>query len=130
MLERDTWRTRAAAEAAVHSRVGARAAFAAGLFWCEDPREARQNLLAAGKSSKLTLSSPSQHSGLRLGATCEFVSCPMEHELLRRGARLNRSTGARLAGLAQVLSQITKAKRKVPTAAQRQEVAEGPVQRL
>ena len=32
-----------------------------GLFWCEDLREARRQLMAAGESPKVTISSPAQY---------------------------------------------------------------------
>ena len=37
-----------------------------GLFWCEDLREARRQLMAAGESPKVAISSPAQYCGLRL----------------------------------------------------------------
>ena len=91
-----------------------------GLFWCEDLREARRDLMAAGESPKVTLSSPSQYSGLRL--RCGVRIRELQHELLRRWCEgLGQEyRGQRLAGL--VFLKLLKAKREVPTAAQRQEV--------
>ena len=37
-----------------------------GLFWCEDLREARRQLMAVGESPKVAISSPAQYCGLRL----------------------------------------------------------------
>ena len=34
-----------------------------GLFWCEDLREARRQLMAAGESPKVAMSSPAQYTG-------------------------------------------------------------------
>ena len=60
-----------------------------GLFWCENLREARRQLMAVGESPKVAISSPAQCCGLRLrperatgGARC----CG--------GGRSTRSTGA------------------------------------
>ena len=35
-----------------------------GLFWCEDLRKARRQLMAAGESLKVAISSPAQYCGL------------------------------------------------------------------
>ena len=50
-----------------------------GLFWCEDLREARRQLMAAGESPKVAISSPAQYCGLRL----------------RRGTRIRERAGDR-----------------------------------
>ena len=81
--------------------------------------------MAAGESPKVTLSSPSQYSGLRLRCGMRIRELPEEHELLRRWCEgLDQEyRGQRLAGLAhEVFLKLLKAKREVPTAAQRQEV--------
>ena len=58
-------------------------------------REARRDLMAAGESPKVTLSSPSQYSGLRLRCGMRIRELPEEHELLRRWCGgWTRSTGA------------------------------------
>ena len=81
--------------------------------------------MAAGESPKVTLSSPSQYSGLRLRCGMRIRELPEEYELLRRWCEgLDQEyRGQRLAGLAhEVFLKLLKAKREVPTAAQRQEV--------
>ena len=79
--------------------------------------------MAAGESPKVTLSSPSQYSGLRLRCGMRIRELPEEHELLRRWCEgLDQEyRGQRLArrGLS---PKLLKAKREVPRAAQRQEV--------
>ena len=68
---------RGEADPAAHPRVQP------GLFWCEDLREARRQLMAAGESPKVAMSSPAQYCGLRL------------RRGTRGGARRStRSTGA------------------------------------
>ena len=55
-----------------------------GLFWCEELREARRQLMAVGESPKVAISSPAQYCGLRLRRGTRI-----------RGARRStRSTGA------------------------------------
>ena len=73
VLERDAWRTLYRGEARQElppivewKRFDPALPLEPGLFWCEDLREARRDLMAAGESPKVTLSSPSQYSGLRL----------------------------------------------------------------
>ena len=75
-----------------------------GLFWCEDLREARRQLMVAGESPKVAISSPAQYCGLRLST------------------RPNQEyRGQRLAGLAhEIFLKLLKAKREVPGAAERQ----------
>ena len=73
-----------------------------GLFWCEDLREARRQLMAAGESPKVAISSPAQYCGLRLRRGARIQELPEEHEVLRRWCEaLNQEyRGQRLAGLA------------------------------
>ena len=132
VLERDAWRTLYRGEARQElppivewKRFDPALPLEPGLFWCEDLREARRDLMAAGESPKVTLSSPSQYSGLRLRCGMRIRELPEEHELLRRWCEgLDQEyRGQRLAGLAhEVFLKLLKAKREVPTAAQRQEV--------
>ena len=49
-----------------------------GLFWCEDLREVRRDLMAAGESPKVTFSSPSQYSGLRLRRGLKLLKAKRE----------------------------------------------------
>ena len=84
-----------------------------GLFCCEDLREARRQLMAAGESPKVTISS--RRRRLRWGTRIR--------ELLRRWCEaLNQEyRGQRLAGLAhEIFLKLLKAKREVPGAAERQ----------
>ena len=55
-----------------------------GLFCCEDLREARRQLMAAGESPKVAISSPAQYCGLRLRRGTRIRELPEEHEVLRR----------------------------------------------
>ena len=64
-----------------------------GLFWCEDLREARRQLMAAGESPKVAISSPAQYCGLRLRRGTRIRELPEEHEVLRV-----RGTGAGVPG--------------------------------
>ena len=94
-----------------------------GLFWCEDLREARRQLMAAGESPKVAISSPAQYCGLRLRRGTRIRELPEEHEVLRRWCEaLNQEyRGQRLAGLAhEIFLKLLKAKREVPGAAERQ----------
>ena len=94
-----------------------------GLFWCEDLREARRQLMAAGESPKVAMSSPAQYCGLRLRRGTRIQELPEEHEVLRRWCEaLNQEYRAqRLAGLAhEIFLKLLKAKREVPGAAERQ----------
>ena len=94
-----------------------------GLFWCEDLREARRQLMAAGESPKVAISSPAQYCGLRLRRGTRIQELPEEHEVLRRWCEaLNQEyRGQRLAGLAhEIFLKLLKAKREVPGAAERQ----------
>ena len=94
-----------------------------GLFWCEDLREARRQLMAAGESPKVAMSSPAQYCGLRLRRGTRIRELPEEHEVLRRWCEaLNQEyRGQRLAGLAhEIFLKLLKAKREVPGAAERQ----------
>ena len=59
-----------------------------GLFWCEDLREARRQLMAAGESPKVAISSPAQYCGLRLSGAPGSESC-------RRSTRCCGGGGAR-----------------------------------
>ena len=87
-----------------------------GLFWCEDLREARRQLMAAGESPKVAMSSPAQYCGLRLRRGTRIRELPEEHEVLNQEYR-----GQRLAGLAhEIFLKLLKAKREVPGAAERQ----------
>ena len=91
-----------------------------GLFWCEDLREARRQLMAAGESPKVAISSPAQYCGLRLRRGTRIRELPEEHEVLRRWCEaLNQEyRGQRLAGLAhEIFLKLLKAKREVPGAA-------------
>ena len=93
------------------------------LFWCEDLREARRQLMAAGESPKVAISSPAQYCGLRLRRGTRIRELPEEHEVLRRWCEaLNQEyRGQRLAGLArEIFLKLLKAKREVPGAAERQ----------
>ena len=54
-----------------------------GLFWCEDLREARRQLMAAGESPKVAISSPAQYCGLRLRRGTRIRELPEEHEVVR-----------------------------------------------
>ena len=125
VLERDAWRTLYRGEARQElppivewKRFDPALPLEPGLFWCEDLREARRDLMAAGESPKVTLGSPSQYSGLRLRCGMRIRELSEEHELLRRWCE-----GRWLAGLThEVFLKLLKAKREVPTAAQRQEV--------
>ena len=95
-----------------------------GLFWCEDLREARRQLMAAGESPKVAISSPAQYCGLRLRRDTRIRELPEEHEVLRRWCEaLNQEyRGQRLAGLAhEIFLKLLKAKREVPGAAERQQ---------
>ena len=95
-----------------------------GLFWCEDLREARRQLMAAGESPKVAISSPAQYCGLRLRRGTRIRELPEEHEVLRRWCEaLNQEyRGQRLAGLAhEIFLKLLKAKREVPGAAERQQ---------
>ena len=63
VLERDAWRTLYRGEARQElppivewKRFDPALPLEPGLFWCEDLREARRDLMAAGESPKLTLS--------------------------------------------------------------------------
>ena len=56
-----------------------------GLFWCEDLREAWRQLMAAGESPKVAISSPAQYCGLRLRRGTRIRELPEEHEV--RGAQ-------------------------------------------
>ena len=89
-----------------------------GLFWCKDLREARRQLMAAGESPKVAMSSPAQYCGLRLRRGTRIRELPEEHEVLP----LNQEyRGQRLAGLAhEIFLKLLKAKREVPGAAERQ----------
>ena len=94
-----------------------------GLFWCEDLREARRQLMAVGESPKVAISSPAQYCGLRLRRGTRIRELPEEHEVLRRWCEaLNQEyRGQRLAGLAhEIFLKLLKAKREVPGAAERQ----------
>ena len=82
-----------------------------GLFWCEDLREARRQLMAAGEGPKVAISSPAQYCGLRLRRGTRVRELPEEHEVLRRWCEaLNQ----------EYLLKLLKAKREVPGAAERQ----------
>ena len=94
-----------------------------GLFWCEDLREARRQLMAAGESPKVAISSPAQYCGLRLRRGARIRELPEEHEVLRRWCEAlgQEYRGQRLAGLAhEIFLKLLKAKREVPGAAERQ----------
>ena len=86
------------------------------LTWtCSRPVGARRQLMAAGESPKVAISSPAQYCGLRLRAE--------EHEVLRRWCEAlgQEYQGQRLAGLAhKIFLKLLKAKREVPGAAERQ----------
>ena len=95
-----------------------------GLFWCEDLREARRQLMAAGESPKVAISSPAQYCVLRLRRGTRIRELPERHEVLRRWCEaLNQEyRGQRLAGLAhEIFLKLLKAKREVPGAAERQQ---------
>ena len=65
-----------------------------GLFWCEDLREARRQLMAVGESPKVAISSPAQYCGLRRGTRIR-ESCRRSTRCCGGGARhWGRSTGA------------------------------------
>ena len=94
-----------------------------GLFWCEDLREARRQLMAAGESPKVAISSPAQYCGLRLRRGTRIRELPEEHEVLQRWCEAlgQEYRGQRLAGLAhEIFLKLLKAKREVPGAAERQ----------
>ena len=87
-----------------------------GLFWCEDLREARRQLMAVGESPKVAISSPAQYCGLRLRRGGS-ESC----RRTRWCEALNQEYSQRLAGLAhEIFLKLLKAKREVPGAAERQ----------
>ena len=93
-----------------------------GMFWCEDLREARRQLMAVGESPKVAISSPAQYFGLRLRRGTRIRELP-EHEVLRRWCEAlgQEYRGQRLAGLArEIFLKLLKAKREVPGAAGRQ----------
>ena len=86
-------------------------------------REAQRQLMAAGESPKVAISSPAQYCGLRLRRGARIRELPEEHEVLRRWCEaLNQEyRGQRLAGLAhEIFLKLLKAKREVPGAAERQ----------
>ena len=90
-----------------------------GLFWCEDLREAQRQLMAAGESPKVAISSPAQYCGLRLRRGTRIRELPQKHEVLRRWCEALGHQ--RLAGLAhEIFLKLLKAKREVPGAAERQ----------
>ena len=94
-----------------------------GLFWCEDLREARRQLMAVGESPKVAISSPAQYCGLRLRRGTRIRELPEEHEVLQRWCEAlgQEYRGQRLAGLAhEIFLKLLKAKREVPGAAERQ----------
>ena len=89
-----------------------------GLFWCEDLREARRQLMAVGESPKVAISSPAQYCGLRLRRRAAGGAQGAAEVV--RGAQPG-VPGQRLAGLAhEIFLKLLKAKREVPGAAERQ----------
>ena len=99
-----------------------------GLFWCEDLREARRQLMAVGESPKVAISSPAQYCGLRLRRGTRIRELPEEHEVLQRWCEAlgQEYRGQRLAGLAhEIFLKLLKAKREVPSAAERQKTLAG-----
>ena len=95
-----------------------------GLFWREELREARRQLMAAGHSPKVALSSPAQYCGLKLRRGMRVRELPEEHEVLRRWCEaLHEYRGQRLAGLAhEVFLNLLKPKRETPPATERQRI--------
>ena len=55
-----------------------------GLFWCENLREARRQLMAAGESLKVAISSPAQYCGLRLRRGTRIRELPADPICSRR----------------------------------------------